>query len=156
MASLVRFDILVVILVGIPPVIIRDVQHPVLWVFVFFSFMVVRKIYKFSWFFESQLCLYFCLQYSSLDVSWRQLSLTAPEVCWIGGTGKRRGSSCSYRKCPQGGSTFPHPNHSSGNQSLRKSWLPRLWIKVQSAWANIQGLKSQYFFPLKLHPFPAD
>ena len=41
---------------------------------------------------------------------------------------------------------------STGNQSLRKSWLPGLWIRVECAWENTQWLVSCYFFPLKLHP----
>ena len=41
---------------------------------------------------------------------------------------------------------------STCNQSLRKSWLPGLWIKVECAWDNTQWLVSCYFFPLKLHP----
>ena len=41
---------------------------------------------------------------------------------------------------------------STCSQSLRKSWLPGLWIRVECAWENTQWLVSCYFFPLKLHP----
>ena len=97
---------LTVILAGIPPVVIRNAQHLVLrWLFFFFFFLlhgceenlpVLVDFLK-----VSCVCTFF-LQYSPQDLSWRQLSLTVPKICWIGGTRKRRWSSCSYRKCPQG------------------------------------------------------
>ena len=49
-------------------------------------------------------------------------------------------------------------DHNSGwsNYSLRNSWLPGLWIRVECAWANTWGLKYHYFFPPKLYPSPPD
>ena len=48
--------------------------------------------------------------------------------------------------------------HNSGrnNERFRSSWLPGLWIRVECAWANTQGLKCHYFFPLKLYFSPPD
>jgi len=48
--------------------------------------------------------------------------------------------------------------HNSGrnNERFRSSWLPGLWIRVECAWANTQGLKYHYYSPLKLYFSPPD
>ena len=56
------------------------------------------------------------------------------------------------QKMSTGSSSFSCPPLvSGGKQSLRTSWLPGLWNRVECAWIGRKGLESPYVFPLK-HP----
>ena len=107
------------------------------------------------------------LQYWVQGFSWGYLSLRAPWVLWIGGARKQTWlkqlssssssskeqswPTCSYRNCPQGGSThscsavIPHATRALGKVV---SWAPNC------AWANSQGFRFHCFFPQSstLHP----
>ena len=84
---------LIVILIGIPPVMIRDAEHPVLgggmgFVGVFLPFMGVRKIdlcQLASW---KSFVFGIILQYPTQDISWGQPSRTVPQPLWIRGANK--------------------------------------------------------------------
>ena len=76
-------------------------------------------------------------------------------VNWSGDASQRQWSSCSYRKWPQGGSKSSYTTRVETTRVLGSSWLPGLWIRVESAWANTQGLKYHYFSP-KLYSSPPD
>ena len=61
-------------------------------------------------------------------------------------------SSCSYRKCPQGGSTSSCPTLvPPATRALGKVSFLGWELRVKCAWANTWGLESHYFSPLKLH-----
>ena len=125
--------------------------------FLFFSFGLngVRKIYLLqlvSWKLSME---FICAipvtgPFLRTVVSHRPLGL----VNRSGDAGKYRLlASCSYRKWPQGGSTSSYQLWN--NQSFRNCWLPGLCIREGCGWANTQGFKYHYFFPLKLYPsFP--
>ena len=150
--------LLVVVLIIIPPVIIRCwMACPVaVWVFFFFFLLLsIKDLRKFTcptWLLESWLYLEIFLQNPPQDISWGQLSLTAPLVLWTGLAIKHCWSSCIHRKCPQDSSIFSCPTVVPGTQrSVGKTGFLgcELWWKV---WANTQELVSHYFFPLKVHP----
>ena len=118
--------------------------------------MVWGKFTCCNWFLESWVWNLF-VQHWPQDLSWGQLSLTAPQglVNWNGGTSKHLWSSCSYRTWPQGGNTSSYP-------TLVEVTLEVVgFLGCEFEWnipeqTNAQGLKSYYYFPLKLYPSPPD
>ena len=60
---------------------------------------------------ERQLCLTLCRFMSPIPTvgSFLVAALTVPPALWIGDASKHLWSSCSYRKCPQGGSNSSCP-----------------------------------------------
>ena len=98
---------LVVILIDISPVIIRVAEYLVLsfGLFFFFPKRVWGKLTFEIGFLKVDCAWNLFLQYLLQDLSWGQLSFTAPQAFWTGSASKHWCASCSSRKCPQGGST---------------------------------------------------
>ena len=124
-----------------------------IWVFYFIFFSV--KVWGTFYLFLTVSCIWnLFLQYWPQVFSWGHLSLRAPLVLWIGGAGKQSWPTCSYRNCPQGGSTYlcstviPHATRALGKDSFLGSELE--WtLKEISPGISLEGmmlkLKLQYF-----------
>ena len=102
---------LVFILIGIPAA-IRDAEHLVLWWrfgSLFFLWKLWRKFTCCSWCPESRLCFEFISAVQAPGHVLRTAVINRPQRLRKRGASKRQRWSCSYRKCPQGGSTFLWP-----------------------------------------------
>ena len=73
--------------------------------FLFHSFKGVRKIYLFQLVSWKSVVFGIYFWNTTAKLKWWKLSLASPKTLWIGGASERWWPSCSYRKCPQGGST---------------------------------------------------
>ena len=120
---------LVVVLISISPAPIRNAEYLVLWWLEYFFFHECVEIL-----FQLESCkvgvcaIYFSGTYPRIFLEaschWQH---TCPLANW-----RCLWSSCSYRKCPHGGSTW-------GRQH-RESWLPGLWNRVECTRGTFQGL----------------
>ena len=144
------------------PVIIRNAEHLVFWAFgflllFFFSFKGVRKIYQLqlaSWK-SAVFGIYTCNTHPKTfpeDSCHQQ----CPRPCELHLQLSRAGQSVVIGKTHRQQQFFLPKSDSSGNEILRENRLPGLWIRVESAWANTQGLLSQCIFLLKLYLSPPD
>ena len=142
------------------PVILRDAEHLGLWPSGFFfslfflSLKDVRQIDLWNWLLEHRLCLVFISAIPASGPFLRAAVINYPTGLLNWRCQSALVDKCSYRKCPQGGSTSSCSTGCTCAQSLRESGLPGLWITVGCAWANTQRLQSPYFFSLKLHSSP--
>ena len=120
--------------------------------FFLFSLKNLRKVTCRTWLLESVVFgIYFCNTRPGPFL--RAPVISSPIGLVNGGTSKHRCTSCSYRKCPQGGSTSSYPTLVLRQPETRRA--PLLACDLQ--W-NVpeQTLKGLCLTPSKLLPSPAD
>ena len=66
----------------------------------------------------------------STELNWTELT----DALWMEVPSKHRCTSCSYRKCPQGGRTSSCPTCPQATRD-KESLSPGLWFRVECAWA---------------------
>ena len=130
-----------------PPVILRDAEH--LLQYHLFFIKDLRKFTCCNWLL-GWLCLESIYAIHSPGPFLRAAVISSPIGLVNGGTSKHRCTSCSYRKCPQGGSTSSCP---IPTRTLRSAGL----LGCELEW-NVpeQILKGLCLTTSKLLPSPGD
>ena len=110
---------------------------------------LLLEVTSLDWLLEGPPCfeLFFSFlsAYPLQDTAWGQVSLTVPQALWISGAPMRRFSSCSYKKCPQGGSSSSCSTQVPGASvqfSSVKSDFSTPWAAARQASLSISNSRS--------------